>query len=129
MDSAISVLLFEDEPLVAMFVREALESEGFAVRLASDPVAAELAISESIDTVAALVTDIRLGAGLSGWELARLARERSSGLPIVYVSGDSAADHTVQGVPDSIMIQKPFVAAQLVTALANLLNAQVSDSS
>ena len=124
MESAITVLLFEDEPLVAMFVQEALESEGFEIKLACDPQEAEIAIGESIESVAALVTDVRLGEGLSGWELARLARQRCPGLPIVFVSGDSAADHTAQGVPDSVMIQKPFVAAQLITALANLLNAQ-----
>ena len=128
MDSTITVLLFEDEPLVAMFVQEALETEGFEVRMASNPQEAELAIGETIEGVAALVTDIRLGAGLSGWELARLARQRCPGLPIVFVSGDSAADHSAEGVPDSVMIQKPFVAAQLVTALANLLNCQAAVS-
>ena len=122
MDSAITIMLFEDEPLVAIFVEEALNEAGFAVVLARDPNEAEAAICDSIETVSALVTDIRLGAGLSGWELARLARERSAGLPIVFISGDSAVDHTAQGVPDSVMIQKPFVEAQLITALASLLN-------
>lgn len=122
MDSAITVMLFEDEPLVAMFVREALESEGFEILRCADPGAAEQAILESIETAAALVTDVRLGEGLTGWEFARLARERSPDLPVVFISGDSAVDHSAQGVPGSIMIQKPFVAAQLITALANLLN-------
>ena len=85
-----------------------------------------MAIREGLESVAALVSDIRLGEGLSGWELARLAREESPNLPIVFISGDSAADHSAQGVPDSVMIQKPFVGAQLVTALANLLNSQPS---
>ncbi len=122
MDSAIKVLLFEDEPLVAMFVEEALNHAGFEVVLARDPGEAEAAIRDSIETVSALVTDVRLGAGLSGWELARATRERCPGLPVVFISGDSAIDHNAQGVPDSVMIQKPFVEAQLITALAHLLN-------
>ena len=122
MDSAIKVLIFEDEPLVAMFVEEALNHAGFEVVLARDPGEAEAAIRDSIETVSALVTDIRLGNGPSGWELARAARERCPGLPVVFISGDSAIDHSAQGVPDSVMIQKPFVEAQLITALANLLN-------
>ena len=122
MDSAIKVLLFEDEPLVAMFVEEALNHAGFEVVLARDPGEAEAAIRDSIETVSALVTDIRLGNGPSGWELARAARERCPGLPVVFISGDSAIDHSAQGVPDSVMIQKPFVEAQLITALAHLLN-------
>jgi hypothetical protein len=39
------------------------------------------------------------------------------------MSGDSAHEHTVQGVPDSVMLQKPFAPAQLITAIATLLNA------
>lgn len=122
MDSAITVMLFKDEPLVAMFVQEALESEGFAVFHFADAGAAKQAVLETIETAAALVTDVRLGEGLTGWELARLARERCSDLPVVFISGDSAINHSAQGVPDSVMLQKPFVAAQLITALANLLN-------
>lgn len=122
MESAIKVLLFEDEPLVAMFVQESLNEAGFEVVLARNPAEAGVAIRDSIETVSALVTDVRLGEGLSGWELARAARERCPGLPVVFISGDSAIDHNAQGVPDSVMIQKPFVEAQLITALANLLN-------
>lgn len=114
------VMVFEDEPLVAMFVEDALKRAGFEVVLAQDAGEAEAAIRDSIETVGALVTDIRLGVGLSGWELARAARERSPGIPIIFISGDSAIDHSAQGVPDSIMIQKPFVEAQLITALASL---------
>ena len=47
MESAITVLLFEDEPLVAMFVQEALESEGFKIKLACDPQAASLNLKPS----------------------------------------------------------------------------------
>ena len=122
MENAIKVMLFEDESLVAMFIQEALVDAGFEVVLARDPVEAQAAICDSIEAVSALVTDIRLGTGLSGWDLARLARERCAGLPIVFISGDSAINHTAQGVPDSVMIQKPFVEAQLITALASLLN-------
>ena len=52
---------------------------------------------------------MRLGEGPSGWELARAARERYRDLPVGFISGNSAIDHTTQGVPDRVMIQKPFV--------------------
>ncbi len=123
---AIKVMLFEDEPLVAMFVEDALDHAGFEVVLARSPDEAEAAIRDALENASALVTDIRLGKGPSGWELARAARERSPGLPIVYISGDSAIEHPAQGVPDSVMIQKPFVEAQLLTALATLLNDRAS---
>lgn len=41
---------------------------------------------------------------------------------VVYMSGDSAEDWSSKGVPNSIMLSKPFAPAQLVTAISNLLN-------
>jgi DNA-binding response OmpR family regulator len=123
-EGAVKIILVEDEALIALFVQEALEEEGFAVEFLNDAYKAEAAINPGIEEVSALVTDVRLGAELTGWELARLAREASPNLPVVYISGDSAVEHSAQGVPDSLMIQKPFVGAQVVTALATLLNAK-----
>ena len=71
----------------------------------------------------ALVTDINLGRDkLDGWEVARHAREADPAFPVVYMSGDSAEDWASKGVPNSIMLAKPFAPAQLVTAVAQLLN-------
>jgi hypothetical protein len=41
------------------------------------------------------------------------------------VSGDSAEDWGSKGVPNSIMLAKPFAPAQLVTAVSQLLNASM----
>jgi FixJ family two-component response regulator len=68
-----------------------------------------------------LVTDIRLPGESDGWDLARRARELNAQLPVVYVTGDSAADWSVKGVPNSVVIQKPYAAIQLVTAVATLI--------
>jgi hypothetical protein len=38
------------------------------------------------------------------------------------MSGDSAEEWASKGVPISIMLAKPFAPAQLVTAVAQLLN-------
>lgn len=123
-EGAIKIILVEDEALIALFVQDALEEEGFEVQCFHKGSEAEKAIKEGIETLAALVTDIRLSDELTGWELARMAREAAPALPVVYISGDSAIEHSAQGVPDSLMIQKPFVGAQVVTAVATLLNAK-----
>ena len=70
----------------------------------------------------ALVTDIDLRGKMDGWEVAQHAREIAPDFPVVYVSGAAAADWTSKGVPNSIMLAKPFVPAQLLTAVSNLLN-------
>ena len=70
-----------------------------------------------------MLTDIRLGSGPSGWDVARHAREANPIVPVVYVSGDSASDWVVYGVPHSIMIPKPYAFPQVVTAVSTLMNA------
>jgi CheY-like chemotaxis protein len=69
------------------------------------------------------VTDINLSRDkLSGWEVARRAREINPDFPVIYMSGDNAEDWASKGVPHSIMLAKPFASAQLVTAVSQLLN-------
>ena len=116
-------LVVDDELLIAEALREALEAEGFHVLVAATGTEAlKLIDSESV-ALAALVTDIRLGEELNGWDVARHAREVHPLLPVVYISGDSVDAHSAYGVPDSVMLQKPFLNVQLVTALATLMNA------
>jgi DNA-binding response OmpR family regulator len=71
----------------------------------------------------ALVTDIHLLGSMDGWEVAQRAREIDHAFPVIYMSGAHAGDWAVKGVPNSVMLAKPFAPAQLVTALAQLLNA------
>lgn len=70
----------------------------------------------------ALVTDINLGrARMDGWELARIARANDPSCVILYVSGDSAHRWAANGVPQSLLLAKPFAPAELVEAISGLL--------
>ena len=72
----------------------------------------------------ALVTDINLGrGGIDGWDVARHAREIDPNFLIIYMSGNDVDDWASKGVPNSLMLAKPFAPAQLVTAVSQLLNA------
>jgi DNA-binding NtrC family response regulator len=122
MDDLPHLLLVEDEPLIRTSLAAALEEGGYGVFEAGDAVEA-VAQLDNEKTVAGLVTDIRLGSGMSGWEVARHARQRNPGIAVVYMSGDSAADWMAEGVPNSMMLQKPFAMAQVTTAISTLLNA------
>jgi hypothetical protein len=42
---------------------------------------------------------------------------------VVYITAANADEWASQGVPNSILMTKPFAPAQLVTAISNLLNA------
>ena len=115
------LLYVEDEAMVAMVVQMALQDAGFGVDHVLSGKAALRALDERAVSYCALVTDVRLPE-VDGWAIARHGRELKPTLPVVYVSGDSAVEWSSQGVPGSIMVQKPFANAQLIAAVTTLLN-------
>jgi hypothetical protein len=44
-------------------------------------------------------------------------------MAVIYMTGDSGADWASKGVPKSVLVTKPFAPAQIVAAIAQLLNA------
>lgn len=121
MENSGRVLLIEDEPLIAMSMQDSLEGDGYCVELVYDGSAAIEYLGNQQE-LCGIVTDIRLGQGPDGWEVARRARDNEPRLPVVYVSGDSAHDFFRQSVPGSLMLQKPFRSADLLTALSNAIH-------
>lgn len=119
------ILVVEDDQLVRSVVEESLVDAGFEVVVAaSGEIAMEL-LGQSAGKYRALVSDINLGPGkVDGWDVARHAREIDPEFPVIYMSGKDAADWTSKGVPNSIMLGKPFAPAQLVTAVSQILNAK-----
>lgn len=120
--TAASILVVEDEPLILLDVETALVDAGFEVIAATSGAMALDRYNTQGGQIRALLTDIRLGKGPDGWDVARHCREANPGLPVIYVSADSAGAWSSRGVPCSVMISKPFVMAQIVTALSTLLN-------
>ena len=116
------VLVVEDEELLQNLVEETLSDGGFEPVIAASGEEAGTLIRGHKGRYRALVTDINLKGKMDGWEVARHAREVEPEFPVVYMSGAAAADWTSKGVPNSIMLAKPFAPAQLLTAVSNLLN-------
>ena len=122
-DPQSAVLLYvEDEFFTQESVAVALREAGFSVVTADSGVDAIGILAAAAEPFRGLITDINLGNGPDGWEVARRARELVDGLPVVYVSGASQHDWTSQGVPQSVMIPKPFAPVQIVVAVSVLLN-------
>jgi DNA-binding response OmpR family regulator len=118
------ILVVEDDTLIQSVVEEALADGGYRIVIASSGENAVKLIAAADGKYRALVTDINLGRNtVDGWGVARHAREIDPAFPIIYMSGDSATDWSSKGVPNSIMLTKPFAPAQLVTAVSQLLNA------
>jgi CheY-like chemotaxis protein len=120
MNSAL-LLLVEDEPMILYDVEDALTAGGYEVVTAVNGDEAMARLSEQAGNFAGLITDVRLGDGMNGWEVARRAREANGGIPVIYITADSGSDWASQGLPGSLLVQKPFANAQLVTAISTLL--------
>ncbi len=80
------VLLIDDDPLVRQTLMDTLATEGIEVDgLANAEDALVLLGAGQVPDV--LVADIDLGAGLSGLDLAAIARERHPAVQVVLISG------------------------------------------
>ena len=122
MADLVLVLVVDDEVLVQGTLQDALEDGGFAVATALDAPEAIARLEAKDDPIHALVTDINLGGKLTGWDVARRAREITPAIPVVYMTGFADDEWTANGVPNSILLHKPFATAQLLTAVSHLLN-------
>lgn len=118
------VLIVEDDGLVSLAIQDIVEQAGFSHLTARSGDEAIVELERDTMRFCAILTDIRMPGHNSGWDVARRAREISPTMPVIYMTGDSAAEWTSHGVPNSALLQKPFADAQLITALASLLNAQ-----
>jgi len=117
------ILVVEDDDAVQSIVEDALKEGGFEPAIAASGEEAVTLLTGSKSKFRALVTDVNLGRDrMNGWEVAKRAREIDPEFLVVYMTGDSADDWGSQGVPNSILLTKPFAPAQLVTAVSQLLN-------
>jgi CheY-like chemotaxis protein len=117
-----TVMVVEDDQLVQGFVEEALAEGGFEVAAVGSGEEAVTLLEGKATSYRALVTDINLRGTIDGWEIARIAREIDGTFPIVYMTGAARDEWPSKGVPNSILLAKPFAPAQLLTALSQLLN-------
>jgi CheY-like chemotaxis protein len=121
MNSRVLVLIVEDEPLILLGLQAALEDGGYEILTAVDGTKALALLDRHHADLAGLITDIRMGNGPTGWDVARHARGLKPEIAVVYVSADCVDDWPAEGLPNSVAIQKPFAEAQLVTTISTLV--------
>lgn len=123
MAEIIILLLVDDEKLIRLSLKPVLTAAGYTVITAANGGEAIAQLDKSVQNFSGLITDIDLGDGESGWDVARHARELNPSFPIVYMTGAGADDWASQGVPNSALVHKPFAYSQLITAISTQLNA------
>jgi CheY-like chemotaxis protein len=123
------VLIVEDDEAIQSIVEDTLKEGGFEIAIAASAEEAVTLLKGKVMNYRALVTDISLKGRMNGWEVAKQAREIDPTFPIVYMTGAAANDWASHGVPNSLLLEKPFAPAQLVTAVSQLLNVPPSSQS
>jgi two-component system, cell cycle response regulator CpdR len=116
-----TVLVVEDEADVLEIVQDALERKGISVRTALSDREAYSVLDGEPRTFRLLIADINLGEGVTGFDVARHARQLNPDLKVVYITGHAA--HLDRfGVPDSVMFPKPFYPDELADRVSDMLN-------
>ena len=117
MKAGLKVLLVEDEPEVRAVACRYLRSLGCEVVDfgTADQALASLALQSDFEL---LLTDVALGPGMRGTELARLVQARLPGIAVLLMSGYAAETIESRGALVWELLRKPFDRAQLAGAVA-----------
>lgn len=107
-EAQIRLLLVEDEAESALVVQRMLVRRGVEVCLVTD---AESALEQlAVVSYDIVVSDVRLGSGMTGVDLLRSVRDRYEDLPVILITGfdslNSAIEAVRLGAQDYIL--KPF---------------------
>ncbi|MFG6488585.1 PAS domain S-box protein [Roseateles sp. BYS78W] len=118
--AGLRVLLVEDEPEVRAVVATFLQALGCEV---SAVATAELALAELASDAGygLLLSDIALGAGQRGTQLAAQAQVRLPRLPVLLMSGYSSELLNADEASAWELLRKPFTREELARAIARVL--------
>ncbi len=115
-------LVVEDEALLRLELAEELTSAGWRVQEAAT---GEEAL-KLIDRIRGengqldfLVTDIRLGGRIDGWDVAEACRKSWPQIPVVYVSANPIVEK--RRVSDSAFLSKPVEVDHLIVTCRKLM--------
>jgi DNA-binding NtrC family response regulator len=119
------VLLIDDDAAIRETLAETLGEEGIEVDgLANAEDALILLGSGQVPDV--LVADIELGMGLSGLDLAAIARERHPEVEVILISGSAPAAARPVLQRRERFLEKPFAPATLAEAIRAAVSAAAS---
>lgn len=117
----ICLLLVEDDVLVRMTVALMLEDDGFSVVEAATAAEAEQLMQSGLDAVV-VVTDVDLGAGPSGTELADQLRRQRPELAIIFITGRTASLAGRRLDLREAILPKPFEGSELSELVRKMLS-------
>jgi PAS domain S-box-containing protein len=120
--AGLSVLLVEDDTEVRSVVRTFLDTLGCRTTACASAEKALLVLRPEA-RFDLLLSDIALGPGLRGTELARRAQQRAPGLAVLLMSGFSSEllDADRDSPPSWELLRKPYSRAELAQAICKVI--------
>jgi CheY-like chemotaxis protein len=118
------VLIVEDQPEVAQLVQRLIAPAGYEITVATDALTAVTQVAAGAQPDL-LITDVVMPA-MTGPELAAALRTHHPDLPVLYMSGYTAASLGPQLHLDanSMLVEKPFTRSTLLGAIRSLCGPQ-----
>jgi CheY-like chemotaxis protein len=118
------ILLVEDVAAERELLREALERRGAQVTEAADDKDAYAVLNAANHAeFDLLLTDINLGLGTTGFDVARAARQVFPDLPVVYMTGYDIETER-HALPGSLCLRKPNYLAELADEVLDFVAAR-----
>ena len=121
------VLVVEDEAEVRKVAESLLRSVGYRTLAVADAEAALQALREQPD-IEVLFSDVMLGAGMDGRELAELALRLRPGLAVLLTSGYEESASAPAGDESRALLRKPYRREQLAAAIESAISLASGDA-
>ena len=108
------ILVVDDDPEILAMLRDFLESEGLAVRTASNGAEALEALDDVVPAL--ILLDMRMPV-LDGWAFAERFHERALTYPIVVMTAAESARRWAEEIGATGYIAKPFDVNELLETI------------
>ncbi len=116
-------LVVDDDSAVCELICEGLRDRGVSAECVNTDTAAYRRIT-ALPTLNALILDINLASGTTGYEVARFARQVIPEVAVFYLSGEVApGSFHASGVPRSEFLEEPFAPDEIAERTSRKLRA------
>jgi two-component system copper resistance phosphate regulon response regulator CusR len=115
------ILLVEDEPKLASYIKKGFEEEGYELTIAYDgQIGKSLIFNNYYDII---ILDVNL-PGINGFQLCKMVREEKLKLPIIFLTALDSIDNKVEGFESGAddYLVKPFEFRELLLRVRALVN-------
>ncbi|AZS37307.1 Transcriptional activator protein CopR [Microbacterium lemovicicum] len=122
------ILIAEDEPRIASFVRKGLENAGYRAQVVEDGAEAlAVALEDEVDLV---LLDVGLPT-MDGFEVLRRLRGQASSVPVIMLTARSSTRDTVDGLDAGAndYVSKPFTFDELLARVRSRLRETIASPS